>query len=188
MPIPLQLSSRGVDLSPDQEALVREAVAGLERFFDGVASCRVAVSTPNRRPTGGPVAWTIRIGLSVPGAVLAVNRRNRPNFRQALDDTFDAARRRLQDYSRELRGDIKRHPGESLGRVTRLLSYEGYGFITGDDGTEFYFHRNSVPDGAFDRLVVGAQVRYVESEGEDGPQASTVVPLGHPAAVPADLP
>jgi cold shock CspA family protein len=188
MQIPVQITSRGVDLTHDQATLIREAVADLDRFFDGLVSCRVTVSTPNKRPVDGPVTWTFRVGLTVPGGVLAVNRRARPSFRQALEDAFDATRRRLQDYARELRGDTKHHAGGTVGNVSRLLAQEGYGFITGEDGGEIYFHRNSVPDGGFDRLMVGMAVRYVEADGERGPQASTVVPLGHPAAALADLP
>ena len=188
MQIPVRLSSRGVDLTHDQEIQIREAVAGLERFFDGLVSCRVTVSVPNKRPVSGPVTWTFRVGLTVPGGVLAIDRRARPSFRQALEDSFDAARRRLQDYSRELRGDTKQRAAQSKGHVTRLLPYEGYGFLAGEDGGEVYFHRNSVPDGGFDRLMIGMPVRYVEAEGEKGPQASTVVPQGHPAAALADRP
>ncbi|HTO73737.1 MAG TPA: HPF/RaiA family ribosome-associated protein, partial [Gemmatimonadales bacterium] len=115
MQTPVQISSRGVDLTPDQMALIRKAVADLDRFFDGLVSCHVTVSTPNKRPTGGPMTWTFRLGLKVPGGVLAVSRRARPNFRLALDDAFEAARRQLQDYTRELRGNTKVHPGVSLG-------------------------------------------------------------------------
>ena len=71
-------------------------------------------------------------------------------------------------------------PASCRGRVTRLYGYEGYGFITAEDGREIYFHGNSVPDDGFDRLTIGTVVRYVEAEGEQGPQASTVIPLGRP--------
>jgi cold shock CspA family protein len=39
---------------------------------------------------------------------------------------------------------------------------------------EVYFHRNSVLHRGFDELAVGTEVRFVEEEGEQGPQASTV--------------
>src|SRR5205823_4404747 len=37
-----------------------------------------------------------------------------------------------------------------------------------------YFHRNSVVGAGFDRLTLGALVRFSEEMGEKGPQASTV--------------
>jgi cold shock CspA family protein/ribosome-associated translation inhibitor RaiA len=178
----VHVSAKGVELAPDQEALIREAVAGLERFFTRLVACRVVVTVPHRRPRHEAVSWTVRLSLVVPGGELAITRQAKPSFREALEDAFDAARRRLQDYARELRGDVKPHTGELQGRVTRLYGYEGYGFITGEDGGEMYFHKNSVLDGGFDRLTIGAEVRYIEAEGEQGPQASTVVLRGHPAS------
>jgi cold shock CspA family protein len=181
MEIPIHLSSKGVTLAPDQEALIRAAVSNLERFFERLVACHVVVSTSRPRPGGNPVTWTFRLGLTVPGGVLTVTRQAKPSFREALEGAFDAARRRLQDYARELRGDVKLRAPESRGRVTRLNGHEGYGFITDEDGGEVYFHRNSVRGDGFDRLTIGTRVRFVETAGEQGPQASTVVPQGRPA-------
>jgi cold shock CspA family protein len=58
--------------------------------------------------------------------------------------------------------------------VVRLFPLEEYGFIEAEDGHEVYFQRNSVLHDAFDRLVVGSEVSFVEEEGDKGPQASTV--------------
>lgn len=184
MQTPVHLTAKGVELAPEQEAQVRSAIAGLERFFPRLVACRVVVSWPNRRPQGEPVAWTVRLSLTVPGGELVVTRRAKPSFREALDAAIDAARRKLQDYARETRGDVKLRAGELNGVVSRLFTWEGYGFITGDDGDEIYFHRNSVADEGFDRLQLGTEVRYVETDGEEGPQASTVVPKGRREPVP----
>jgi cold shock CspA family protein len=73
-----------------------------------------------------------------------------------------------------MRGDVKRDIAPERGRVAKLIAEENYGFIESPDGREIYFHRNSVLDGAFDRLKVGAEVRFVEEDGDKGPQASTV--------------
>jgi len=64
------------------------------------------------------------------------------------------------------------------GEVTAVFPYQGFGFITGPDGEDLYFHRNAVADGGFDDLEVGDRVRFAESEGDEGPQASVVVPSG----------
>ena len=95
-------------------------------------------------------------------------------------NSFDAARRLLEDYVRERRGDVKLHAVPDHGRVARLIAEQDYGFITTPDGSEIYFHRNSVANGGFDKLEVGDEVRFVVQEAESprGPQASTVVPLG----------
>ena len=179
MKIPVHITAKGPALAPDQEAMIQASVAGLERYFARLVGCRVVVGVPHRRPGGEPVEWTFRLFLTVPGGEVAVTRQARASFREALEDAFDAARRRLQDYAREMRGDVKLRAEELQGRVSKLLSYEGYGFISAQNGDEIYFHRNSVPNAGFDRLEIGTDVRYVAEEGERGAQASTVVPLGH---------
>jgi cold shock CspA family protein/ribosome-associated translation inhibitor RaiA len=177
MMIPVHLTGKGVTLSPEQEDQVRAAVTRLERFYDRLVACHVTVSVPNRYPDAEPIAWSFRIALTVPGHELDVTRQAKPSFREALDDAFDAARRQLQDFSRERRGDVKTPARPPRGRITKLFGQEGYGFVTADDGHEIYFHKNCVPNHGFDRLTLGVAVRYVETEGERGPQASTVVPL-----------
>jgi cold shock CspA family protein len=76
--------------------------------------------------------------------------------------------------------DVKTHGIPDHGRISSLIAEEDYGFIGAGDGSEIYFHRNAVADGAFDRLTVGDEVRFAvhPGEGEKGPQASTVVPIG----------
>jgi cold shock CspA family protein len=167
------------DLSPEEHALIHAEVEKLKRFYDGLMTCTVGVTIPNRRSTGTPVAYLVRLDLAVAGGELAITRQPKPSFREALSDAFAAGRRQLQDYARRQRAELP-SPAEpaTRGSVTRLLRYEGYGFITADDGREIYFHRNAVPNQGFDRLAEGTAVRFVEAEGREGPQASTVVALG----------
>jgi cold shock CspA family protein len=73
------------------------------------------------------------------------------------------------------------------GRVASLIAEQDYGFIEASDGSEVYFHRNSVVGGGFDKLAVGDEVRFSfhAEEGEKGPQASTVVAVGKHHVSPA---
>ena len=84
------------------------------------------------------------------------------------------SRRALEDHARRQRGDVKSHEEQPHGLVSKLFPDRGYGFIETPDGIEVYFHKNSVADPGFDRLTVGTEVRFVEEDGEHGPQASTV--------------
>ena len=65
--------------------------------------------------------------------------------------------------------------------MAKFLAGEDCGFIKTPDGREIYFHRDAVLNGAFDRMVVGAEVHFVEEEGENGPQARIVRLRRHPA-------
>ena len=47
------------------------------------------------------------------------------------------------------------------GSVRKLIADRGYGFITGDDGRDYFFHRGGVEEPLdFDRLAVGARVAF----------------------------
>jgi cold shock CspA family protein len=158
--------------------------------------CRVAVEVPHRHHRKGS-PYHIRIDLTMPGGEIVVKREPSLNararhlgepeikkqtevkvphkqLRQAINDAFRAAGRRLQDYARRQRGDIKSPTLLPEARVNKILLQEGYGFLISDDGREIYFHKNSVLGRAFPRLQVGTTVRFVEEAGEKGPQASTV--------------
>ena len=82
----------------------------------------------------------------------------------------------LEDHVRKNRGDTKWHETPPHGTVTGL--FEDHGFITTPDGLEVYFHRNSVVDDKFSEMVEGSAVRFTETQGDQGPQASTVHLIG----------
>src|SRR3546814_6397380 len=98
----------------------------------------------------------------------------------ALRDAFNAARRRLEDDSRKRAGRVKSHEVPPHGKIARLNGFEDYGFIQTSGGGEIYFHKNSLVDADFDKLVEGQEVSYVVAEGESdkGPQASMVKLIG----------
>jgi cold shock CspA family protein/ribosome-associated translation inhibitor RaiA len=171
---PLKIISRDFSLSAAVEAEIREKSAALENYYERLSGCEVTVRAPaiKHHRKGGP--FLVGIRLTVPGKELAVERQAEEELSQAIREAFDAARRQVEDYARELRGSVKTHEAIALGRVTRLEPELDYGFLEASDGREIYFHRNSVLEAGFDKLEVGAEVRFVEEEGERGPQASTV--------------
>jgi cold shock CspA family protein len=192
----VQITFRNLKRSEEVEGWIRDEVAKLETLYSRVMGCRVAVEVPHRHHRKGS-PFHIRIDLTVPGAEIVVKREPSLNarvrhlgereikkhsevraphkrLRQAINDAFKAAGRRLQDYARRQRGDIKSPSFLPQARVTKLVPEEGYGFLTANDGREIYFHKNSVLGRAFPRLKVGAPVRFAEEAGEKGPQASTV--------------
>ncbi len=177
MELPLQITLRDISPSEAVEGYIRERAAKLDVFYDRITSCRVVVEAPVRHHRkGGP--FKVRIDLTVPGDELVVNRHTDEDIYVAIREAFDAARRRLEEYVRRQRGSVKTHEGAPQARVSKLFPQEGYGFLETPDGSEIYFHRNSVLDGGFDRLEIGTEVRFAEEEGDQGPQASTVTVIG----------
>jgi cold shock CspA family protein/ribosome-associated translation inhibitor RaiA len=167
-----------MESSPEVRQVVRRHVEKLELFCDRITSCRVMVEVSQRFPAGVPIAYNVRVELNVPGEEIVIKRQAHPLLLTAIQEAFDAAGRRLQDYTRRLRGDVKHGAEIQRGTVTQLFPFEGYGFLMTEDGREIYFHRNSVLDGAFPRMKRGVKVAYAEEEGEKGPQASTIRLLG----------
>ena len=71
MQIPLQITFRDMAPSAAIDARIRERVADLERFYDGITRCHVVVHAPHRRQHQGTL-FHVRIDLTVPGAELVV--------------------------------------------------------------------------------------------------------------------
>jgi cold shock CspA family protein len=132
------------------------------------------------------------VDLGVPGRQIIVGRDPAAQHAHedayvAISDAFGAVRQLLEDYVREERGDIKLLAVPDHGRIGRLIAEKNCGFVLTAVGAEIYFHRNSVPNGGFDKLAVGDEVCFVaqHSERSQGPQASTMVPLGKHHLPPA---
>ncbi|HTQ81145.1 MAG TPA: HPF/RaiA family ribosome-associated protein [Thermoanaerobaculia bacterium] len=176
MQVPLELSARRATLSPQIEDDLRGRVHKLERHYHRITSCRVAVEGPSQHHhEGGP--WRVRVDLTVPGSELVADK-EAVSLPAALQGAFEAAERQVEEYAHKRRGDIKTNLTPPEGTILRLFPEEGFGFLLAADGRELYFHRNAVLTPGFEALAVGARVRYAEEQGFEGPQASTVNPLG----------
>ena len=108
MQVPLQISMHGIAHSDALYDLIRSRADKLERYYTHIMSCRVVLELAGRHKKHGK-QFTVRIDMKVPGAELAVTREHDEDIQVALREAFDAARRRLEDYAREQRGDVKQH-------------------------------------------------------------------------------
>jgi CspA family cold shock protein len=67
----------------------------------------------------------------------------------------------------------------ATGTVKWFNSEKGYGFITPEDGSKDVFVHFSGIDGAgYKSLVEGQKVEYTVTQGQKGPQATGVRPIG----------
>ncbi len=156
-------------------AEIHERVAKLEQFFAGIVTCRVGIEGPGAHHRNGRHA--VRIILTVPHTELVVTRQFGDDPMESVREAFDAMQRRLEDYVRRLRGDVKSNEALPIGRIARVFGDRDYGFIA-VDGREIYFHRHSVTGARFEDLEPGMRVRFSEEEGEEGPQAAVVQLVG----------
>ncbi|WP_418275713.1 cold-shock protein [Isoptericola jiangsuensis] len=71
-----------------------------------------------------------------------------------------------------------------LGTVNWYEPAKGYGFVTPDDGrTEIFVHSSAIVTGGV--IAEGQRVAFLVVDGEKGPQADNLLPLGAQAAAPA---
>ena len=176
MQSPVQVTFRDIQPSNAVSEHVERRAAKLDAFFDRITKCHVVVEAPNHAHKHGP-KYHVRIDLHVPGKELVVTKNpedRKEELHAAVDDAFSDAEHLLEQYSRQLRKTPKTHQRPPHGLVTKLFVDRGYGFIEDEQGREIYFHRNSVLGIAFEKLHVGAKVRFAEEDGDKGPQASTV--------------
>ena len=187
MQVPLELSFQNCEPSDELRSEVLRQVARLEKFSPRITSCHVVIHGPETRHKHGDL-YKVDVRIVMPQHKdVVVNRSHgdRPEAEHplvAIANAFSAAQRRIEDAAREMRGQTKLHLPHDHGRVVRFLTGEDCGFIETADGREIYFHRNAVLNNAFGSLEVGTEVRFAEEQGEKGPQASTVHPIGkhHP--------
>ncbi len=183
MQTPVEIAFRHCKPSDEMRAEVAAQLRRLERFGPSIRSCRVVVTGPQTRHRSGE-QYRVEVFIAIPEHKEVVVDRSHGDTPErehplvAIREAFDAAVRQVEDAERELRGQIKQHVAESQGRVAKFLAGEDCGFIETPDGREIFFHRNAVLDGAFDRLNVGSEVRFLEEEGQKGAQASTVRLIG----------
>jgi ribosome-associated translation inhibitor RaiA len=120
---------RGITASAALESDIRRRIAKLQRYYPRMIGCRVLVAQPGRHRCAGR-AFNVRIDMSMPQGHVEISHAAslRADAREAEQDSyrkqdasvserryatvavreaFESARRRLQDFGRRQRGDIK---------------------------------------------------------------------------------
>ncbi len=178
MILPLQITFRHMDPSPALEARIRELAGRLDRFSAHIMRCHVILEPSSHHKHQGAL-YDFRIEITLPDEEIAIRHAHPADHAHedpyvALRDAFLAARRKLEDYERKRRGDVKRRSEIAHGRICELDLEHGSGRIETADGRLIYFHRNSLVGSRFEDLATGTEVRFSEEAGDLGPQASTL--------------
>jgi cold shock CspA family protein len=175
MRLPLEVIVRDVVLPAPLRAEIEERAAKLDQFYGRIMRCRATAEGPGRHHRKG--FFTLRLDITVPGKEIVIARQAGEEPREAIREAFEAAGRKLEDHIRRARHFVKTHEEVPEARVARIFPERGFGFLETRDGREIYFHENSVLNGVFQQLKPGSRVRFAEEEGENGPQATTVIRL-----------
>jgi cold shock CspA family protein/ribosome-associated translation inhibitor RaiA len=184
MQVPPEIAFRNIEPTDELKARILEGIQSLEEVYDRIIKCRVMVEETNPGRRAGKLNH-VRIDITIPRNELVINRNPPPNptsydLPQAIGEAFDKARRQLLEFKRIQRGEVKTPGLPPHGRVVRLVldaPGDRYGFLETRNGREIYFHENAIAAMEFEDLEEGMEVRFVEAEGIEGPQASLVTPL-----------
>ena len=173
MTISLNITSRDFPLTEAIETLIRQKTDKLEKMFDRITECNVVIESPHNKQRKGKI-YTVRIDVKIPKADLVVKRQPHNDIYVAIRDAFQTAQRLVEDQQKRMRQEVKVHEEPPQAEVKEVYPTEGFGFLVTPEGTDIYFHENSVVENGFEKLDIGTKVRYVSVPGEKGPQASTV--------------
>ena len=119
MRLPLQITFRQMDASPALEARIRELASRFARFSEHITRCHVIVAPQPRHQHHGRL-YEFHIDITLPDAQIAIRRASPRDAAHAdpyvaLRDAFRAARRKLEDYERRRRLDVKSHSRPAQG-------------------------------------------------------------------------
>ena len=176
--LPVQITIKNNLSSPALESHIRKRVEKLTRFYDRISSCRVVVEIPQNHKQNGKL-FNVRIDVTVPGKELVVTKKCDEDVYIAIRDAFNAIQRQLEEHSRKRHGRVKTHNDVLHGYVARMIHEEGYGFIEGLDGTEYYFSVTNVSYPSFKQLCIGDAVEYIAVPNGEGQQANRIIRERH---------
>ena len=131
MTLPLQITFRNMKHSAEVEDWIRAEAGKLETFYQRIIGCLVVIEVPHRRHKKGKPLH-IRIDLTLPGKEIVIKREpvvihrtplngeaavsSRPlaksshsDLQVVIHDAFKSAGRRVQDFARRQRNEVKRH-------------------------------------------------------------------------------
>jgi len=129
--LPIEITFHRIASSEWVEKEIRARAAKLDTRYRDIIGCRVTVDRPHGRHEAGN-RFRLRIDLTVKGGEIAVTREAtlhatakalgdlqnakrlevegmRKDLKLVIHEAFDVARRRVQEYARRQRGDVKTH-------------------------------------------------------------------------------
>jgi ribosomal subunit interface protein len=171
----LQIEGRHVVITAEWRGEIEAQVTNLHTGHDDVTHIRVMLAKQDHKKAEDTCEALIVV--QVPSHTLTA-RKEAGSFEEAIRDAFSAMALELEKL-REKRSahQVRITVPPERGVISKLFRDESYGFITLEDGTEVYFHRNAVHNMTFEEMEDGMEVSLNMEQGDNGPQATTVNPV-----------
>lgn len=170
----LQIEGRHVGVRDEWRADIESRVADLH---PGQEMTHIRVTLTRRDHRKIKDSYDVLIVAQIPGHTITARKRQN-SFEGAIRDTFSAVKIELEKVREKRASHEVRHGAPpQRGIVSKVFQDEGYGFITMENGSDVYFHRNAVHGLAFEGIEEGLDVRLDVEPGTKGLQATTVNPV-----------
>ena len=118
MRVPHEIAYRGVNKTPELEALISEKIDKLEQFYRQISSCHLVVEKVHDHPEHGS-PYRVRIDITVPEDREVVVDKSPDKGKQNLPlealvrEAFDVANRQLKELNEQQHNHMKTHiPGK----------------------------------------------------------------------------
>jgi ribosomal subunit interface protein len=170
----LKIQTQHVAMQPEWRTLIEERLARLAERYPKLVRMHVTLKHGRHHVHG---VEEVDIVATYPGATLRVAKQEE-EMRDAVHAALDALERELVAHHEERRHFGKAPGPRPSGKIARVFTDRGYGFILTDEGEEVYFHQNALHELDFASLPLGLPVELEIERGERGPQASRVFPVG----------
>lgn len=179
----MEIHWHGPIFSESDRSSAEAQIRALARDHTDLIDVHVDARVTSHHRHGGQ---EVRIAGTARGQKIIATR-TRPDASLALREAVDAFERevwRMRHRRTQQRVERAPQPPE-LGIIDEVVSARGYGFILTDGGERVYFHRNAVRGGIeFEQLAEGQRVGLNIEGGNEGPQATVVVPAPPDAPSP----
>jgi cold shock CspA family protein/ribosome-associated translation inhibitor RaiA len=166
-----------------ERAAIERRLSALAAEHGDLIDVQIAAKPTQHHRHGGQ---EVRVSGHARGRDIVASR-VRDDLPLALNETLDAFEREVRKLRGRRSDERTARVAEPpvLGVIDRVLADRGYGFIVTDSGESVYFHRNALHGGlAIERLEEGQRVGLNVESGEEGPQATVVVPPPPDAPAP----
>ena len=113
MELPLEVLYNGVKPSETMASRIQNQVSRLERICDRIIRCRVTIDEPPKHQKKGS-SFHVTIDITLKGNEIVINHQGshdpaHEHVYTALNDAFEAARRKLDSYVERRRHKVKQH-------------------------------------------------------------------------------
>ena len=168
----VQIEGHHTQVGPDVQAWISQRLEALNAPYQDIVHARVTLVKHERHHKGSDEA---HVFVTLSGKTLSATRTGN-TLDEALSEALDVITRQLREFRTIRQHAVKTHSPHPRGRIVRLFSDRGYGFIELESHREVYFHAHSIHNMPFEALEVGMLVDLDIEVGHAGPQASRVMP------------